>query len=280
MMIVSICMKNRNPHHDAVRAEFQAQATSWAGLDHHENADIDWVVQCIAPRRSDSVLDVGAGSGLLARALAPHVRQVRAIDLTPAMLTAGRDAARREHLTNIAFDLGAAESLPYADGSFTLVVSRFVLHHLTDVHRVLREMARVAASDHRVAIIDITAPDDPAIAERYNALERLRDPTHTIALSQADLARHIADVGLEVISTQSRDVTMNLATWLDFTATDPERRARITSALVGDHQGLSEPTGFRPEATGATLTFRHRWTLCIASVRPRKSRINPAIVSP
>lgn len=256
-------------HHDAIRAEFDAQATSWAALDQRDDPGIAWIVERIVPRKADHVLDVGAGSGLLARALAPRVRTVRAVDLTPAMLSAGRDAARRQGLTNIAFDLGAAESLPYADSAFTLVVSRFMLHHVTDPSRALREMARVCAPGKRIAIIDITAPSDPATAERYNALERLRDPTHTVALSSASLARHITDAGLELLATETRDVTMDLVTWLNFTATDPARRARITSALVMDHQRWSAPTGFRPDAAAATLTFQHEWTLCLARrVRP------------
>jgi ubiquinone/menaquinone biosynthesis C-methylase UbiE len=82
--------------------------------------------------------------------------------------------------------------LPYADGAFTLVVSRFLLHHVTDPDAVVREMARVCAPGGRVAIVDITAPEDPKIAERYNAIERLRDPTHTAALSSSALASRVA----------------------------------------------------------------------------------------
>jgi ubiquinone/menaquinone biosynthesis C-methylase UbiE len=134
-----------------------------------------------------AVLDVAAGTGHLSRAMAPHVARVVAVDLTPEMLAEGRREAARQGLTNVVFEPGMAEHLPYDEGAFDLVVSRFALHHFAEARRPLQEMARVCRRGSRVAIIDLVSPDDPAVAATYNHLERLRDPSHTRALAAAEL---------------------------------------------------------------------------------------------
>ena len=134
--------------HGAIRKEFAQQAAEW-GQDAID-ADLLWAVDRLAPRTQDRVLDVAAGSGLLARALAPRVHSVEAIDLTPEMLAEGRYCAARDNLTNVRFEECAAEALPYTDGAFDFVVTRFSIHHFHDLaissRRFSGRLARAAAS--------------------------------------------------------------------------------------------------------------------------------------
>lgn len=92
------------------------------------------------------VLDVGSGTGYLARMLATTVGErgsVEGIDAAPEMVAWATRKAR--HLPNCRFREGTAESLPYADGSFDLVVCNFVIRLLPLDAQVpaLREMRRV-----------------------------------------------------------------------------------------------------------------------------------------
>jgi SAM-dependent methyltransferase len=70
----------------------------------------------------DRVLDVGAGSGNAAIQAARVRARVVASDLTPALLEAGQAKAVAEGL-DLTWDEGDAEALPYADGSFDVVLS-------------------------------------------------------------------------------------------------------------------------------------------------------------
>ena len=111
------------------------------------------------------VLDVAAGTGHLSRAIAPHVREVTAIDITPEMLAQAREETARSNLDNISFEEGNAEQLPYEADHFDLVVSRLAIHHFENPIIQLQEMVRVCKPHHRVAIIDLLAPEDDEVAE-------------------------------------------------------------------------------------------------------------------
>src|SRR5262249_24293280 len=95
--------------HEAIRQEFGRQAERWSRDEIDGN--LLWAVDRFGLRPGFSVLDVAAGTGLLARAIAPRVTSVVALDLTPAMLAHGRRCAERDGIENLRFDEGAAEAL-------------------------------------------------------------------------------------------------------------------------------------------------------------------------
>jgi ubiquinone/menaquinone biosynthesis C-methylase UbiE len=108
-------------------------------------------------RPGDRVLDVGCGPGhfarMLARAAGPHGAVV-GIDAAPEMVEyAGRRARR---MANLRFQAGAAESLPFDDGSFDVVVSSLMMHHLPDElrPRAAHEMRRVLRSGGTLLVAD------------------------------------------------------------------------------------------------------------------------------
>jgi ubiquinone/menaquinone biosynthesis C-methylase UbiE len=55
-------------------------------------------------------------------------------------------------LTNLHFQLGDAEQLPFAEQTFDIVVSRYALHHSEDPQRILAEMARVCRLQGTIVI--------------------------------------------------------------------------------------------------------------------------------
>jgi len=104
------------------------------------------------------VLDVGCGLGALAAAAAARGAQPTGVDLASGML----DAARRRH-PEIAFVLGDAEALPFADASFDAVAAAFVVNHVPDPERAAAELARVARPGGRVAAAMWGPPDEVAL---------------------------------------------------------------------------------------------------------------------
>src|SRR5947199_4692142 len=135
----------------------------------------------------DTVLDVACGPGLVVCAFAAVVRHATGIDVTPAMIQQARALAAEKGLGNVAWQVGDVLPLPYPDGAFSLVVSRFAFHHFPEPRAVLAEMKRVCAPGGRVALVDVAASEDPAKAAALNRMEKLRDPSHVRALTQAEL---------------------------------------------------------------------------------------------
>ncbi|RMH14647.1 MAG: methyltransferase domain-containing protein [Planctomycetota bacterium] len=117
---------------DAVRQElFGDRFTSEALLS---LIPPDWVVA-----------DIGCGTGNVASLVAPVVERVVAVDQSGPMLKAARQ--RLKDWGNVAFEQGAAESLPLDDESVDAVVAALVLHHVEDVQAACGEMARVLRTD-------------------------------------------------------------------------------------------------------------------------------------
>jgi SAM-dependent methyltransferase len=254
----------RETQHDVVRREFGQQAAHFGepGLTLSNQDYLRWMVGELDLQPHLHVLDVAAGTGHLSRAIAPHVRRVVALDLTPEMLAQGRREAEQEGLVNVVFESGQAEHLPYENEVFDLVVTRFSLHHFADVLGPMREMVRVCRRGGRVAVIDLVSPDDPATAATHNHLERLRDPSHVRALAAGELQQLMCDAGLSIIHVSSRDVEVHLDRWLDLTHTAPAARAAIREALSEDLQGL-KATGMRPYMDNQELKFLHPWLMVV-----------------
>ncbi|KKM80123.1 hypothetical protein LCGC14_1343090, partial [marine sediment metagenome] len=195
-------------HNERVRKEFAKQAAKFndSGLTLSSEEYLAWMVG-ILPLQSDfRVLDVAAGTGHLSRAVAPHVREVVAMDMTPEMLAKGKEQAAQAGLGNIVFEEGDAAALRYDDASFDMVVTRLSLHHFESPDGPLAEMVRVCRPGQVVGVIDLLSPDDHAVIASFNRLERLRDPSHTLALTKEQLVNAMETSGLTIEGIDARDI--------------------------------------------------------------------------
>jgi SAM-dependent methyltransferase len=93
------------------------------------------------------VLDCGCGGGGMPLSLAEHARQVTGIDPMDRFSQAGVTLARERHLTNVSFVRADGMALPFASGTFDLVLSHSVIEHVADAARYLKECRRVM-DDH------------------------------------------------------------------------------------------------------------------------------------
>jgi ubiquinone/menaquinone biosynthesis C-methylase UbiE len=247
-------------HSEAIERAFTQQAEAFEDPQYNRlfTTDSEWLFERLPLTADDLVLDVAAGTGHVARRLAPKVRAVVAVDATEAMLEAGRIEAKRAALRNVVFMLADAARLPFLDASFDIVVSRFAVHHFEDPREQIGEMRRCLRMGGRLAIGDLIADPDPAVAAVQNRLERLRDPSHTRMLSLEALAELVGSTDVEF-----RDVERKLGPWLEQTQTPPEARAEIREALEAELGG-GPPTGFRPREVEGQLGFLHTMASVIA----------------
>ncbi len=116
-----------------------------------------------------AVLDVGCGPGHLAIRLARRGRGagqvglgVTGVDLDPAMISRAVANAERafaaDDPSGPAFVVGDVAELPFADGSFDLVVSTFSLHHWSDAAAGFAELYRILRPAGRAMIWDLAGP--------------------------------------------------------------------------------------------------------------------------
>ncbi len=115
----------------------------------------DEFIARLALKSGDRVLDVACGSGNLSMPAARAGATVTGVDIAPNLLEQARARAASEGLT-IQFDEGDAESLPYADGAFDVVVSMFGAMFAPRPELVSSELARVCRSGGRIAMANWT----------------------------------------------------------------------------------------------------------------------------
>lgn len=142
----------------------------------------DQVLVAVGLRPGDRVLDVGCGTGVLARAAARALQgtgSVAGLDCNEGMLA----VARRSH-HEIAWTHGPAEHLPFADNTFDRVVSQFALMFFDDPAAGIEEMARVARPGGTVAVATwADASESPGYAAMIGLLQRLFGDAAADALS-------------------------------------------------------------------------------------------------
>lgn len=113
------------------------------------------LIQAADPRPGERVLDVGCGTGIVARQVASQLGAAGAItglDLNPNMLAVARAAAAREGVAIIEWHEGSAEQLPFPESSFDLVLCQFALMLFANKAAALTEMRRVATKSGRVLV--------------------------------------------------------------------------------------------------------------------------------
>ena len=107
----------------------------------------------------ERVLDVGSGAGtdsLVAAQMVGADGSVTGIDMTPEMLAKAQAAAHEAGATNVAFLEADAERLPFADGSFDVVISNGVIDLIPDKDAVFSELYRVLVPGGRIQVADVT----------------------------------------------------------------------------------------------------------------------------
>jgi ubiquinone/menaquinone biosynthesis C-methylase UbiE len=214
--------------------QFTRQAVPFAEMPAHSNDEANrLLIDTAGVGPQDTVLDVACGPGLVACALAEVARHVTGIDLTPAMIEKARERQRARGLTNLTWLVGDAVPLPFADAAFSVVVSRYAMHHFLDPQAVLAEMVRVCAPKGRVAVIDVFT-SSPEQAEAYNCVEKLRDPSHARALSLAELTGLCHDAGLRDLKTAFFKMEVELEALLAASFPGPGDADRIRKTFADD----------------------------------------------
>lgn len=218
------------------------------------------------------VLDVGCGTGSLCRALVESADRIRVAGIDP---TADYVAFARAALPHprVQLRIGAAESLPFADGTFDAALALLVLQHFADPARAVREMARVTRPGGVVAtclwdfrdgmpLFSLLWQAAEAVAADAVARHRERVPPRR-HLGLCDLRDLWRDGGLCDIKTATLEMPMRFSSFDDYWqpflggATPTSRFAAAVDAKTGG-------------ALARTLAGR------IAGVQPDGSFVLPA----
>lgn len=200
----------------------------------------------------DTVLDVGAGTGVLTRVLrSESPARVVALDADRSLL-ARADPPRI---------VGDATRLPLADAAVDLVVCQALLVNLADPTAAIGEWARVARDhvaviepDNAAVTVDSSVESESDLARR--ARRRYLAGVSTDAGLGADAAAHVRAAGLEVVATARYDHVLQIAPPYDERALEAARRKATGAGLAVDRATILD--GPTDEATYEALEAEWR----------------------
>lgn len=147
---------------------------------------------------SEHVLDFGAGTGLLAAAIAPHAASVTALDTSAGMLRVLREKGLPKVQT---LEQDIHDGLPRR---YDAIVSCMALHHVADLPALLRAFAHALVPGGRVALVDLYAEDGSFHGD--NAAKGVHHlGFEPVLLQRQAESAGLAEVGFEEIARIQRE---------------------------------------------------------------------------
>jgi SAM-dependent methyltransferase len=258
---------NATPHvADPIK---QRQQRIWAAGDFSRVATPTTIVgerlcETIDLRAGQRVLDIATGSGNTALAAARRYCEVTGVDFVPALLERARERAAAERL-EIDFREADAESLPFADASFDVVLSTFGVMFAPNQAKAAGELLRVCRSGGKIGLT--TWPPEGFVFELQRTSARYSPPPPNgfqppILWGTEKRLRELLGSGVRSLSLTRLKFMMrhtSVDDWLQFTrnyfgpvrqlveSLDPERQR----AIAGDVANLARAHNRSGDATMA-----------------------------
>lgn len=209
---------------------------------------------------ADRVMDLGCGPGQLARASAPLVAEVVALDPEPEMLRVAQAASMG--FANIAWHRAGSDELSTQFGTFRLVCMGRSFHWM-DRAETLRRLDRIVEPDGAVALFHDTHPDLPdnawyggyrEILERYSSDDNARWGRHEGFLLDSAFSR-IEEIGVYERRETSIDVLVERA--LSMSSTSRAQLGDRADEMIAQLRASLPPGGLREVvASQAMLAWR------------------------
>ncbi|MEX5585167.1 class I SAM-dependent methyltransferase [Pseudomonas lurida] len=215
-------------HTQVVQKQFGEQARAYlSSAVHAQGTEFALLQAELAGQVSARLLDLGCGAGHVSFHVAPLVNEVVAYDLSQQMLDVVAAAAVDRGLDNIRTVHGAAERLPFADGEFDFVFSRYSAHHWSDLGLALREVRRVLKPGGLAAFVDVLSPGSPLLDTYLQTVEVLRDTSHVRDYAAAEWMQQLSESGLHVRNSSRQRLRLEYTSWVERMRTPPALRTAI-----------------------------------------------------
>lgn len=255
-------------HLKRITDEFTRQAQTFATWAEKVDADVGARFGgALGEAGRGRLIDIACGPGVVTAALAPNAASVVAFDATDEMLAKARARCDKVGLSNVAFKSGDAEHLPFADAQFDGAVTRAAVHHFAEPQNAINEMYRVLRPGGVAVIADVISSESAGESQLHNAIERLRDPSHTCMLPASVIEAAARQAGFRDLEAATWDIDRELEEWLaivnDPTRSDPVRIVVRALAEAGRNAGIGL------SIKNGKVVFFHRWVL-LKATKPGK----------
>ena len=239
----------------------QARGFDFDRFNYNRESFLNKVLKYLNPNKTDTLLEVAAGTGACGRFFSKHVHHVLCLDATLPMLEEALRLNTLKKIKNISLIRGFAQDLPFLSNSIDCALTRLSLHHFDDVDACFKDIARVIKKGGKFALIDMEAA--PESKRKLNDhLETLRDPSHVKSLSDQEMINLFKKNNFEILHHSITKMPLVIQDWLDLTKTPAKIQKQLLDIFNKDIKGNNK-SGFELFMKNNKLHFNQRWVLIV-----------------
>lgn len=236
-----------------IQEEFSKQAGKLEKSNFFRNKEIvDTMLSMGEDTKEGPVMDLACGPGILTKGLSENNWKVTAVDITKEML----DIVREKKLSNIKVVRGDANKLPFEDNFFKGVFTRLSLHHFKYPEKTIAEMKRVLSEDGTIIIGDILSKGSKDERILHNAIEKLRDNSHTNCLSKEEIIETARSLDLKLLEYKELQYERELKEWTNISGENIYEALYTILKNIAEHHGLPS---LNLNIRENKLYFTHTW---------------------
>ena len=166
------------------RSFFDAAAGRWESLEPRlAGSGLRHQALSFLVEPGKTLVDVGCGTGFMARILATRAARVILVDHSPAMLVRARESLEGKVPAELDFRVGEVDALPIGEGEVQGVFANLVLHHVPDLAGALAELVRVLEPGGTLVVSDLLPHQEEWLREEQADLRLGIDPDELAILA-------------------------------------------------------------------------------------------------
>jgi ubiquinone/menaquinone biosynthesis C-methylase UbiE len=147
------------------------------------------ILNMLPIRRSDSILDAGAGSGYLTIPATKLVDgTVYALDMDTRMLDVIATKMTAENITNIQLVQGSIDDIPLPEGSIDIVLASLILHEVRPLSKVFQHINRVLKEGGHFLCLEYEKEEST-----------VKGPPMHIRIPSSEMERELANAGFQIV---------------------------------------------------------------------------------
>lgn len=159
------------------------------------------IQQAVPLAKTMQVLEYGCGTGLVSRAVSPHVSKILAVDTSPRMLEVLRKKAGEEKIGNITTLAHDLTLHPLPDKNFDLVMSSMTLHHIPEIEPLLQQFFALLKPGGFLAVADLATEDGSFHEDNTGVAHHGINPDSVRAILAKN---HGQDIGVQEIHVMEK----------------------------------------------------------------------------
>lgn len=247
-------MSERTEHKDVASKYFDQRAdvyekTGWT----RDRAFVKAILDHADLQGNEVALEVGVGTGLMAREVTPLVKEFYGLDVSKGMLEKAAKAVPREHLM-----LGDAEKLPFLDDSFEFVYCRSLVTHIPSPLGFYKEAFRVLKKGGKILVVEPglnTREDSDFFLPLMNSKEP--DHTHTNIPTMQGLLSQVKEAGFTNVSHAVYEQEFEINAWLEGSHVPDDLRKETLRLAGSARESVKKSMKYREE--GEKKFFYVNW---------------------